>query len=79
MWKSILKGLDAIEKVDEKVDELGELRDQAEGVVGRGILTKRFVERTARLKEGLEENAARKEGPSDLKSAAELWDFLTKD
>lgn len=77
MLKSLFKGIEAIEKVDAKVDELVELRDQAEGVVGHAILAKRRFDRHGKLKRDLEENAEREDGPSELANLGAAWDFFT--
>lgn len=78
MLNGLFKAVEAIEKVDAKVDEVIELRDQAEGLMGKGILAKRRVEKYAKLKRDLEENAGREGGPSELTNLSAVWDFFTK-
>lgn len=77
MLKSLFEAVEVIEEVDAKADELVELRDQAEGVVGQAILAKRRFDRHAKLKRDLEENAERENGPSELRNLCAVWDFFT--
>ncbi len=78
-WDLLGQGVGVAEQIDERVEAVRDVKHATEAVVGRGILTERFIGRGHGAITRLKERAEDGNPPGLVNTASEIWEFLAGD
>lgn len=76
LWEFLEKSAAVAEEIDERVEKARDAQHMAEVVIGRGILTERFIGRGHAAIGRLTERAERGKPPGLLATGEEIFEFL---